>query len=321
MAANERVSLLELKVELARFLRRDERSELAGISLPVVAIDEGQLELGNLLATHNAFGATVLDGLVMNMLGIGEHAGIQLLGPGDLLIPGDEPFPTWLGGIESRTAGSVRLGLFGVELLTAAVRWPRIIHGLYACIGDQLQRLTAQLVICQLPRVDDRVLAMLWLMSESWGQVTPSGVRLPLALTHETLGALVGAARPTVTLALRKLTEEGAIVHQDAGWLLLEPPPEPAPPTAKVLPPVLAPISERGLWAQTQTQAEAQAHDQSLVYAELRETVRQLREQHRFGREQTREQLARVRTARVYMSAIRKRIEEDALKRRVPPSS
>src|SRR6516165_5517748 len=83
MAANERVSLLELKVELARFLRRDERSELAGISLPVVAIDEGQLELGNLLATHNAFGATVLDGLVMNMLGIGEHAGIQLLGPGD----------------------------------------------------------------------------------------------------------------------------------------------------------------------------------------------------------------------------------------------
>ena len=85
--------------------------------------------------------------------------------------------------------------------------------------------------------------------------------------------------------------------------------------------PIAAEGSERGLWAQTQTQAEAQAHDQSLVYAELRETVRQLREQHRFGREQTREQLARVRTARVYMSAIRKRIEEDALKRRVPPSS
>jgi hypothetical protein len=47
---------------------------------------------------------------------------------------------------------------------------------------------------------------------------------LPLALTHETLGGLVGARRPTVTLALRELTERGALVHQSPGWLLLEAP-------------------------------------------------------------------------------------------------
>jgi hypothetical protein len=319
MAPNERVSLLDVKLELTRYLTQDDRAELVGISLPVVTIDEGQLEIGTLLATHNAFGATVVDGLVMNALSVGEHAGIQLLGPGDLLVPAGELFPEWLEGIESRTAGSVRLGLLGVELLAAAVRWPRIIQGLYACVGDQLQRLTAQLVICQLPRVDDRVLAMLWLMSESWGQVTPSGVRLPMTLTHETLGALVGAARPTVTLALRKLTADGAIVHQDAGWLLLEPPPEPVATTEKVLPPALATIRGGGLW--TESQAHAQAQAQSVAYAELRETVRRLREEHRSGREQTREQLNRVRTARIHLSAIRKKIQEDALRRRPPPSS
>jgi hypothetical protein len=316
-APSERVSLLDIKLELTRYLTQDDRAELVGISLPVVRIDEGQLEIDKLMAAHNAFGATVVDGLVMNTLSVGEHAGIQLLGPGDLLVPAGELFPAWLEGIESRTAGSVRLGLLGVELLAAAVRWPRIIQGLYACVGDQLQRLTAQLVICQLPRVDDRVLAMLWLMSESWGQVTPSGVRLPVALTHETLGALVGAARPTVTLALRKLTADGAIVHQDAGWLLLEPPPEPAAATTKVLPPALAAIREPGLWAQTQTQAQAQ----DLAYAELRETVSRLREEHRSGREQTLEQLNRVRTALVHLSAVRKKIQEDALRRRPPPSS
>lgn len=45
-----------------------------------------------------------------------------------------------------------------------------------------------------------------------------------MTLTHETLGSLVGSRRPTVTLALRKLTAEGALVAQESGWLLLEQP-------------------------------------------------------------------------------------------------
>jgi Crp-like helix-turn-helix domain len=129
-------------------------------------------------------------------------------------------------------------------------------------------------VICQLPRVDQRVLALLWLLAESWSQVTPGGVRLPLTLTHETLGAMIGARRPTVTLALRKLSKDGSIVHQDSGWLLLEPPPEPAA-TPKVPGPDVAGIS-LSPWALRPKPEE----DPSIVYAGLAETVRQLREQH-----------------------------------------
>ena len=84
---------------------------------------------------------------------------------------------------------------------------------------------------------------MLWLLAESWGHVTSSGVRLPVLLTHETLGALVGARRPTVTLALRNLVERGAIVHQYSGWLLLERPAPVAESTeTKILPPETAPF-------------------------------------------------------------------------------
>ena len=190
--------------------------------------EQGPLELDVLLATHNAFAASVLDGMVVHALQIGEQSGIQLLGPGDLLFQNGALSPPWLDGVEFRSVGPMRLALLGDGFLAVSRRVPRVTSALYQCIGEQMQRVTGQLVICQLPRVDQRVLAILWLLAESWGQVTPGGVRLPLALTHETLGAMIGARRPTVTLALRKLSEEGSIVHQDSGWLLLEPPPEPA---------------------------------------------------------------------------------------------
>jgi CRP/FNR family transcriptional regulator, cyclic AMP receptor protein len=318
MSSKERVPLLDARLELTRHLTADERAELANVGLPVITLDPGPVDLTTLLARHNAFGATVLDGIVMTSLNIGEQAGIQLLGPGALLMPDNGMLPEWVGGSRIRTTQSVRLGLFGNDLLAAAYRWPRVVIGLFACLGEQLQRLTAQMVICQLPRVDERVVAIMWLLAESWGQVTASGVRLPLTLTHETLGALIGARRPTVTLALRKLTEKGALIHQDSGWLLLEPPPQPAPQASNMLPPAIPAVS-LARWA-AEAEAEAEA-DPSVVYAELRDTVRRLREQHRLDRQQTRERINRMQTARVRVSAVREQIAQAAVKRRQPPSS
>lgn len=318
MAPTERVPLLDTRIDLTRYLTSEERVEVAAVSLPVVTAEGDQMELHTLLAKHTAFGATILDGLVMNSMRIGEQTGVQLLGPGDLLLPGSDPPPMWITGLEARTAGSVRLALFGNELLGAAFRWPRILQSLYMYVGEQLQRLTAQLVVCQLPRVDDRVQAMLWLLAESWGHVTSSGVRLPVLLTHETLGALVGARRPTVTLALRNLVQRGAIVHQDSGWLLLERPARVEESSdAKILPPETAPLIP-SLWTD---RAEGSGADPSTAYAELRETVQRLSQQHQFNRQQSAAQLRRIRSARVRINAARARIEQDALRRRGPPSS
>jgi len=267
------------------------------------------------LRDHNAFAAGVVEGMVVQTLQIGEQSGVQLLGPGDLLIQPGAASPSWLEQVEFRLPGPARIAMLGDGFLGVARRAPRLISALYECVADQMQRVTGQLVICRLPPVDERVLAIMWLLAESWGQVTPGGVRLPLALTHETLGAMVGARRPTVTLALRKLTQEGSILHQDSGWLLLEPPPE-AGPTPNVLGPELAGISVTR-WAPPLEPPP----DPSVFYADLKETVRLLREQHQQDRQETRDRLRRIRTTRVRMNATRRRITDDAVRKGHPPSS
>jgi CRP-like cAMP-binding protein len=116
-------------------------------------------------------------------------------------------------------------GRSGLDFRLAALdRWPRLMMGFCARPAQQVDRLAAQLVVCQLSRVEDRVLALMWLLAESWGQVTPAGTRLPLDLTHEAIGEMVGARRPTVILAVRALADEGAMVRQERGWLLLKGP-------------------------------------------------------------------------------------------------
>ncbi|HYB26161.1 MAG TPA: helix-turn-helix domain-containing protein [Solirubrobacteraceae bacterium] len=120
-----------------------------------------------------------------------------------------------------------RLVLLGDELLVAARRWPSIVSCLHTRMFEDSEDLVRQLAICQLPRVEDRIMAMMWLLAESWGRVTPAGIKLPLSLTHEVLGGLIGARRPTVTIALSKLAERGSLHRRGDEWLILEAPATP----------------------------------------------------------------------------------------------
>jgi hypothetical protein len=141
------------------------------------------------------------------------------------------------------------MAMFDDRFLLAARRFPRLFAGLQIRQGEQHQRLAAQLVICQLPRVEDRLLALMWLLAETWGRVTASGTVLPIALTHDALGELIGARRPTVTLALKELAERGSLFRQDGEWLLLEPPPQGAAPGPARAEPTLAPLTHSH-WAE-----------------------------------------------------------------------
>ena len=69
------------------------------------------------------------------------------------------------------------------------------------------------------------MLAILWLLAESWGKVSAEGTRLPICLTHHALGEMIGAKRPTVTLAVSDLGRRGAAERLPAGWLLHDAPP------------------------------------------------------------------------------------------------
>jgi hypothetical protein len=306
--------LLAADPDVGRFLTADERAAAEELSLPVRQVGRGRLDVDSLLGTANAFGALILDGLLLHRLQVADQPTLRLLGPGDFLSLSGAG-PSLLADSRYRAAAPTHLATLGNELLLAAHRWPRLVAGLYVRVADQAERLGTQLAICQLPRVDQRLLALFWLLAESWGAVTPHGTRLPIALTHDALGGLIGARRPTVTLALRELTDRGAVVRQSDGWLLLEAPPERFNVSASTGEPVLI-GNDASEWAAQRAQPHA---GREASWSELQAHVRELREHHREAAEHFRERMSQTRSLREQAAMSRRR--RDAVRRRPAPSS
>jgi hypothetical protein len=279
------------------------------------------------LGRAGAFGAIILDGLVAHEIQLGGRVGVSLLGPGDLIVGRHGPDPLILSGSRWRPASPVRLALFRHQMLAAMQKWPELLVGMYVRVGQQLDRLAAQLMLCQLPRVEDRVLGLMWLMAESWGRVTGAGTRLTLDLTHELIGMMIGARRPTVTLALGELADRGAMIRQEDSWLLLERPAGSGEPNAepRQAEPVLRSVASSLTWTEPSSPGATEsdplrirASDIRDSYAALEPVLAHLREQHlrtaatfdqrlaavRAARErcqQTRFELARDRKARIML--------------------
>jgi CRP/FNR family cyclic AMP-dependent transcriptional regulator len=108
--------------------------------------------------------------------------------------------------------------------------WPEIMARLLDRLTERSERLAITQAISQLTGVDRRLLTLCWHLAERWGRVGPSGVVIPLALTHRTLGQLGGAARLTISTALSDLRERDELVRRpDGSWLLRGQPPTPTP--------------------------------------------------------------------------------------------
>jgi CRP/FNR family transcriptional regulator, cyclic AMP receptor protein len=310
------IRLFEIEPDLAGFLTAEEQEEAGRLALPVLELGKGAVEIDSLLGDENAFAAVLLDGLLLQRLRVSDQVALRLLGPGDIVSLRGAQRSMLLAESGYRAAVPTRIALLGNDLLLAARRWPRLVAGLQIRISEQSERLATQFVICQLPRVDQRLLALMWLLAESWGQVTSVGTTLPLGLTHDVLGELIGARRPTVTLALGELSGRGAIVRQDGGWLLLEAPPVPSRATPTIEEPTL--IQNGGSpWAIEAAQAYSAAESQ----AELRQTVARLQEEHERRVERYRERVGRIVTSRERSSELREQVMRQAFGRRGAPSS
>jgi hypothetical protein len=260
----------------------------------------------------------VLDGMVLQRLRLHEHEAMRLIGPGDVLALDQPPSSSVVQPIGRQAVADTRLALLGHDFLLAARRWPGLVAAVYVRAAEQAERVAAHVAICQLPRVGDRLLAMMWLLAESWGRVTPAGVILPVALTHEALGELIGARRPTVSLALGELIERGAVVRQQTGWLLLEKLPETPPGASLAESPVLL-DDEESRW--TAPHPPHHPPPPELVGTELLETVARLREEVGRARVTIDTTLAEVRGSRARIRMRRAERAERALSSRRAPSS
>lgn len=179
-----------------------------------------------------SLGLLVLDGLLMRDVRFAQAACTELIGRGDLLRPWDwerdvltiKPVVTWTA------LQPVRLAVLDRRITAVLGRWPELVSAVVARAVRRSFELATNQATSHLTRVDARLELLFWGLADRWGRVGPDGVVLELPLTHQVLGRLVGAQRPSVTTALSDLARRGVIERrEDGAWILRgDPPGDPA---------------------------------------------------------------------------------------------
>ncbi len=314
MSDGSAIRLFDLDPDLVRFLSEEDRAEAAELTVPIVRVGRGRTDLEQLLRETGAFGVAVAEGMILQSVQVVDHVGLRLLGPGDVAGIAHDYASTVRVACHTRTDAHASLALLNREILIAVYRWPLLLTGFLFRVAQQAERTTDQLVICQLPRVEDRVLALMWQLAESWGYVTRSGTVVPLTLTHELLGGLIGARRSTVTLAIDRLAERGAMVRTGENWLLLERPDVPARLPEQIAAPT--PVAPTPLSSPAARRPSVEDN-----WTALRATIARLHEEHEQARIDVGESLRRLRRSRIVSAQIRERVSRDATRRRRAPST
>jgi CRP/FNR family cyclic AMP-dependent transcriptional regulator len=218
------INLLDVEPELAEGLNPQERAAAARVlAVPTEALEPGPWDPYEALAdVYPVVGFLLVDGMVTRDLVFAGRTTTELLGAGDMLRPWDDDvaFDALPFAASWNVHTPARVAILDTRVAIASGRWPSIATALHARHVRRVRGLAFQRAISQLPRVDDRMLVLLWALAERWGRVARDGVRVPVGLPHRTLATLVGARRPSVTTALTGLAREGLVERTADGWLL-----------------------------------------------------------------------------------------------------
>jgi hypothetical protein len=221
--ANTHVRLLQVDSGLRNCIPEADRR----LATSVLTVARHELPVGQwdpesvIVGDEKPFAALVIAGVVVQEVQLAGRLSAELLGPGDVFRPwrvSDTALPChmrWFSG------GGGAIAVLDERFLAAARRWPALSSALWDRLADRVDSTSRRAAITSLPRVEQRVLGLFWQLADRWGVVRPEGVVLKLGLTHELIGRLVGAKRPTVSLALGTLTAENLLSRADGGaWLL-----------------------------------------------------------------------------------------------------
>ena len=178
---------------------------------------------------ESTLGLLIVSGLITRRVTVVGRRCVELLGPGDVFAPWQEDDGHMVAPVSAsfRVLEPTRMAVIDRATTLRLGFWPEVLSVLVARMIRRSRALAGSLALAQVPRVEDRLLVAFWHLADRFGRVTPAGVVLPLRLSHELLGALVGAQRPTVTSALQRLGARGLVRRRaDRTWLLLGGPPE-----------------------------------------------------------------------------------------------
>jgi CRP-like cAMP-binding protein len=222
----ERVDLLERDSEFARLVGSAEGPRpLDRLWASALKLQRGPWQpTTEPVGVH--LGYLVIDGLLGRRVVVPERGrSLELLGRGDLFSPWQEDSPsfsqiawtviepTWIAALDQSFASQVRQA-------------PELLEALTERALRRSRRIAVSAAIANTVGVEERLLLLLWQLTELWGRKARGGAVLPFRLSHQTLADLVGARRPTVTLALRGLTNRGLLERGSGGeWILSGDPP------------------------------------------------------------------------------------------------
>jgi CRP/FNR family transcriptional regulator, cyclic AMP receptor protein len=203
--------------------QRDEtvrRAMLRAIRVDVGRIDPADLLDGAVGVRGPVSGLVLAEGMMLAHITMAGRTATQLLGPGDLLATSAQdallPYVRRYQVVEQ-----VAIAVLDDRFRAITQRWPWIASRILQNSADQQERSAVYEAILQLSRVEVRILAFMWHVAERWGRVTPDGLMVGVPFTHEALGCLVGAKRPTVSLALKELASDGLLRRRpDRTWLV-----------------------------------------------------------------------------------------------------
>jgi CRP-like cAMP-binding protein len=217
------ISLLDADPDLADAIPVEQLAMAgAALSVPLVELDAGPWDPED--GSPSIAGFLVVEGVLLREVTTGDVGAMELLGPGDIIVPTAAEAGTafvnaevrWLALLPSQHAVLHR------DLFRRLCDWPDVLATIFRRGAERSARQAVMQAICHQPRVDARLRGLFWHLAERWGRVTSGGVVLPLRLTHESLARLVGAQRPTVSTALKSLQEAGEISRRrDGAWVLL----------------------------------------------------------------------------------------------------
>jgi CRP-like cAMP-binding protein len=225
------VRLLIADPELAEGLTpADAEAATQAIVVPIVDIAPGEERLleaepeprGGLL------GLLVLRGMHLREVDLPGTSHAELVGEGDLVLPGGAAEGCTVGW---RVVDPARVAILDRQFVSRVQEWPQVLSRLTTRALRRSHELAWQSAIRNQTRVDHRIHRLLWHYADRWGRVTTDGVSLTLPLTHESMGKLVGAHRPSVTSAIGMLERRGLLHRPSHGtWLLTRSAPAEATP-------------------------------------------------------------------------------------------
>jgi CRP/FNR family cyclic AMP-dependent transcriptional regulator len=224
-----RVAVLDVDPELGQDLSGDRLAAARSVAVAaVVGLPRGPWRPPARPRAGAHLGLLVLDGLLTRTIQLLGRTSMQLLGAEDLVRPWDDEAA--VGSVPVTVTWAVhepaRVAVLDRGFAERVAPWPEIAAALVARAMRHGGRLDSHLAILENPSVELRTLLFLWHLADRWGRVGADGVQVPVRVTHETLGRLVRAQRPSVTRALNRLAERGALSRApDGTWVLHGAPP------------------------------------------------------------------------------------------------